>query len=161
VTVVIPLIGDHAAQVDAADVDLAGTRWFINTSGYAVGDGASLYPLAKMHRVIMARVLGRELGRHEMVDHINGDRLDNRRANLRVLTNHENGHNRADLNRNNTTGYRGVYPTKSRTSPWMAVITVNKQRRYLGVYPTPEAAALAYDQAAAKLVGHVNRGNFR
>ena len=156
----ITLADNPAIRYDAIDADLAQEAGFVSSDGYAVFRPTATWPFAKMHRVIMARIAGRELGRHELVDHINGDRLDNRRANLRLVTNHENGHNRADLNRNNTTGYRGVYPcTNSRK--WMAVITVNRQRRYLGVYPTAEAAALAYDQAAAALVGHVNRGNYR
>lgn len=146
-------------RVDDADADLAAVRWFVNSNGYAIADGASEYGLGKMHRVIMQRALGRPLGRHEMVDHIDGNRLNNRRGNLRVLSNHENGHNRVDLNANNTTGYRGVYPARSERNPWMAVITINRRRQYLGVYPTPEAAAAAYDRAAAQLVGHVNRGN--
>lgn len=154
------IVSERVIRLDETDRDLTALAWFINSAGYALAGGASEYGLRKMHRVIMERIVARPLGRHEMVDHINGDRLDNRRANLRILTNHENGHNRADLNANNTTGYRGVYRV-TRSTNYMAVITVNKRRQYLGVYPTPEAAAAAYDQAAAQLVGHVNRGNRR
>lgn len=82
-------------QVDAADIEwLSQWTWRLQTIGYAVRWGKTRRPNRKticlpMHRVIC----GLETGDGLEVDHINGDKLDNRRANLRVCTRAENGQN--------------------------------------------------------------------
>jgi hypothetical protein len=81
---------------------------------------------------------------HE-IDHIDGDRLNNRWSNLRNVTRQTNNENRRAANRNSRTGRLGVQPNGS---GFMARITHNGVARYLGQYPTPEAAHAAY--AAAK-----------
>jgi len=85
-----------------------------------------------------------------VVDHINGDKLDNRRANLRIVTNQLNQVNRKRLNMNNTSGHRGVRRSNaSRKNPWLAQIMVNRRAIYLGLFPTVEAAVAA--RAAAEM----------
>lgn len=92
------------------------------------------------------------------VDHINGDGLDNRRANLRPATNAENNRNRKKR-RDNASGFKGV--TWHRHSGlWRARIVVDWRERSLGYYTTPEAAALAYDDAARLDFGEFARLNF-
>jgi len=83
------------------------------------------------------------------VDHINGDRLDNRRANLRVVTPQRNQVNRKRLNRNNTSGVRGVSfrPNLSSTKPWRAQIMVNRRAIHLGLFETREEAIVARQAA--------------
>ena len=106
-----------------------------------------------MHRVILNVPIGMQ------VDHVNGNRLDNRRANLRVCNNAANQQNQGLTNRNSS-GYRGVSLRKDRiTKPWHACIKVNKQTIYLGCYRTPKAAARAYDKAALKYHGEFARTN--
>lgn len=62
----------------------------------------------KQHRVIMSLYLGRCLTPYEIVDHIDGDCLNNRRENLRCCSYSENSRNQS-LSGNNKTGYAGVY----------------------------------------------------
>lgn len=83
------------------------------------------------------------------VDHINGNTLDNRRANLRLCTIAENCRN-AKLSKLNTSGYKGVQKKGKR---WQASIVSNRCGYYLGMFDTPELAALAYNKKAKELHG--------
>lgn len=79
----------------------------------------------------------------EEVDHINGDRLDDRPENLRVVSSTLNARNHKK-HKDNTTGYTGVYYTKASISnPYMAGIRVNNKNIHLGVFPTAEKAYAA------------------
>lgn len=97
------------------------------------------------------------------VDHINGDRLDNRRTNLRVATHQQNLCNRP-VHAQNASGFKGVGPWthsgKYRAPVWRARIKVNGKRISIGTYPTAEAAARAYDDAARLHHGEFARLNF-
>jgi hypothetical protein len=94
----------------------------------------------------------------QVVDHINGDPLDNRDSNLRICT---LGQNRANSHkdRDNTSGYKGV--TWSATShKWMAQIWAGGRRYYLGLFEHKKRAALAHDRAAIALHGEFAGLNF-
>lgn len=93
-----------------------------------------------------------------LVDHANGDGLDNRRANLRLATPSQNGANIA-APRSNTSGYKGVNLYR-RTGRWRAHITVAQRQRHLGYFATAEEAARAYDSAALAAWGAFARLNF-
>lgn len=85
------------------------------------------------------------------VDHRDGDPKNNRWNNLRLATssqNKMNGVRRSD----NTSGYRGVWFEKRR-SHWVAEILADGIKRHLGSFPTAEAAAAAYAEAAARIHG--------
>lgn len=92
------------------------------------------------------------------VDYINGNGLDNRRANLRPATASQNQANQRKR-RDNTSGFRGVQwaPLNKR---WRSLIIVKGERKSLGYYTTREAAAHAYDTAAIKFFGEYARLNF-
>lgn len=92
-----------------------------------------------------------------MVDHINGNGLDNRRCNLRVCSHGENMRNRT-MNRNNRSGYKGVYfdPDKN-GRPWRAQIRANGRKHSLGRFDTAEQAYEAYQKAAERLHGEFAR----
>ena len=84
-----------------------------------------------------------------MVDHINGNGLDNRRKNLRIATKAENMRNRG-VQSNNTSGYKGVHWMKS-YKKWEAYIWLDKRKIELGYYTTREEAAAVYNIAAKRL----------
>jgi hypothetical protein len=92
------------------------------------------------------------------VDHINGDKLDNRRANLRVATKTQQRQNQR-VTRRNTSGFKGVSRISS-TGRWRARIKVSGRQMPCGVYATAESAALAYDAAAREYFGEFARLNF-
>lgn len=75
------------------------------------------------------------------LDHINGDKIDNRINNLREATEAENNQNKRKHQSNNKSGYLGVSPHEKK---WQAVITINKKQIYLGLYDDPELAHAAY-----------------
>ena len=85
------------------------------------------------------------------VDHINGNRSDNRIANLRLATASQNGYNRRKP-RNNTSGEKGVTWVKRRNQ-WQAVITVNGTQKFLGRFASREAAATVYQKSALQYHG--------
>lgn len=151
-TVTIPLTKGHVTIVDMADADLSQYKWrAVETSHpYAMRQWRNgpnqRQSYEYLHRVIMSRILGRSLVKGEDVDHIDGNSLNNRRANLRVATRSQNMAN-SELQPNNTSGFKGVY-WNDVTRRWTAHIMVNRQRHFLGYYDLPEDAAIAYNHAA-------------
>jgi hypothetical protein len=95
----------------------------------------------KAHRLIWAIVHGELPKGH--IDHINGNRSDNRIQNLRVVTQQQNSHNQQNINKRNKSGFRGVCWNR-KSSKWQASISVNSKTIYIGVFSTPENAHLAY-----------------
>lgn len=91
----------------------------------------------------------------EEIDHINGDKLDNRISNLRASTRSENAKN-FPVTKKNTSGYKGVSWHKQRKR-WVASIKVNGKKIDLGRYKTPEEAHAAYCEAANKHHGEFAR----
>jgi hypothetical protein len=85
------------------------------------------------------------------VDHINHNRLDNRKKNLRICTTGQN--NRNSLKRkNNKSGYKGVY-WKKQSKKWCAEIGINNERMYLGLFVDIKDAVNAYNRKAKELHG--------
>lgn len=150
-TIEIELTKGQVTIIDVVDADLAQFKWNAQKSRN------TYYPRRAsgimMHRVILGRKLGRELESTEQCDHINGDGLDNRRANLRVATHAQNQRNRG-RNKNSKSGYVGVRP---RGEKWRASITVNGKSIELGTFDTPEDAHEAYKEAAKKYHGRFAR----
>lgn len=129
----------------------AGKSAFAGTDkdGYRKGkvDGASYFA----HRVAFAIFHG--YWPSETIDHINGEKSDNRIANLREASRSQNQQNRPKQ-KNNTSGFKGV--TRHR-SGWMAKIKLNGKTHYVGLYSTPELASVAYDVAAKTMHGDFAR----
>lgn len=149
--------GKATALVDDEDFAMLCHRtWTYSPLGYAYTRTTSNYKSTcfYLHRVIMGAKKG------EIVDHINGDKLDNRRANLRVGTQRQNLAN-TGMSKNNTSGYKGVIRQKNK---WVAQIyyRLNGKRNniHLGTYETAKEAALAYDKKAIELHGNFARPNF-
>lgn len=91
----------------------------------------------------------------EDIDHINGDRADNRISNLRLASRKENSRNRK-LHHTNTSGYRGVTWDRSKMR-WKAKITVDGRSHSLGNFKDPAQASAAYEKAAAAHFGEFRR----
>lgn len=108
-----------------------------------------------MHRAILERVLDRKLEANELVDHINGDRMDNRRTNLRMCDKYQNQHNTVKKS-SNTSGFKGVNIAGNK---WQSRITNRGKRIYLGSYCSVTEAARAYNAAALKYHGRFARLN--
>ncbi len=86
------------------------------------------------------------------IDHINGDKLDNRCANLRVVSPSKNQVNRKRLNKNNRSGVRGVDRAFGK---WRAQITVNRTNNYLGLFENKDDAVAARRQAELEYFGEL------
>lgn len=89
------------------------------------------------------------------IDHINGQKEDNRISNLREATFSQNMAN-TGIWRHNTSGYRGVSKQR-RGGKWMSTIRFHRKRYHLGVFETAEAASAAYEAKAAQLFGEFYR----
>lgn len=161
-TAIIPLTRGLVTVIDKQDADLGAVLWMAQSGGrgrlYAarwVRNGGG-WTLEYMHRIILARKLARPLRRGEQVDHINGNPLDNRRANLRLATNTQNQRN---SRARSASGYKGVTWHK-RDCKWQAQIQHNGQLRHLGYFNSRIEAARAYDDAARQLFGPYAALNF-
>lgn len=147
----IPLTQGRVALVDDEDYEwLSQWKWCLRSSPSArnvyagrrcpvKNDGYVI----RMHREILSVPRGME------VDHINGDGLDNRRKNLRIVTRKQSARN-SRVKRNSRSGYKGVFKTRNKTrNPWYAQLYISGRKTInLGYFRTPEEAALAYNAAA-------------
>lgn len=92
-----------------------------------------------------------------VVDHINHNKLDNRRENLRVCTAHQNSMNQSKRC-NNTSGVTGIVWDKLRNK-WKAQICINSKTKHLGYYTTKEEAIEARRQAEIEYFGEFTPNN--
>ena len=93
------------------------------------------------------------------VDHINGDGLDNRRCNLRIVSTTENISRKRKTSATTYSIYKGVSHSKSKKNPWCAYICPRGKYIHLGLFKTEEDAAIAYNDAAIKYFGEFARLN--
>lgn len=113
-------------------------NWYVSTLGYAV----ATIPRTGSKKIWMHKtILGSKEG--YLTDHINRDRLDNRRKNLRFASIQENNRN------TNCTGY---YFQKG-TNKWRVRIMKDKKLHHIGYFPTPDEAKNARKRAAKQLFG--------
>lgn len=152
----VPLTKGYEAIVDLSDISIVEAfNW------HAVVGPRTVYAqrfcrisTERCTQLAMARVLiSAPSGLH--VDHINGNGLDNRRANLRLATVSQNQHN-AQLRRDNSSGFKGVYFCKHRRK-WRVAIKFLGRTISLGDYSCIKAAAAAYANASAKYHGEFGR----
>lgn len=153
----IPLTKGKNAIVDTGDFDwLNKFNWHATYNNhkncyYAQGSGPGNYYLS-MSRMIA----GLDYGDPRIADHRNGDSLDNRRENVRIVTQAQNLMNKRK-NKRNKSGFKGVVRYGTR---WRAQITVKGQRIILGTFVTREDAAKAYDHGSQIHHGEFGRTNF-
>ena len=140
----LKLKNGEISLVDDDDYDfLMQWRWCLSSKGYAqrcTTDGKTFY----IHRVVNKTPKGVH------TDHINGERLDNRKINLRCATTSQNA-----INMSKSWGsskYKGVAWLKN-SNKWCAQIQFNKKLKWLGSFHKEEDAALAYNKKAIELFG--------
>lgn len=168
-TTEILLSSGHIALVDDVDVTLVlGTNWHLKVRGGGIGQyarsnrpgGGSTY----MHRLILGVSDPRVL-----VDHVDGNGLNNTRTNLRLCSNKENSRNRACKTKA-VSGFLGVgylpYSISAgrripRQKPWFAHVTVDGKSIFGGYFLTPEEAAIKRDAMAIEHHGNFAALNFK
>lgn len=151
----IHMTGGYVALIDEDDVaKVFGFGWFANRK-----EDGRVYAQARMgarrfflHRWLLDEPAGL------LVDHIDGNSLDNRRANLRTCLHHENSHNR----KSGPTSLSGFIGVQKYAIPgkYRAMLRYNGARLHLGIYDDPEHAARVRDHVARRLVGPFAVCNF-
>lgn len=131
-------------EVDEIDWDLSFYTWYLAGKGYPMAwiDGKN---------VKMATIIAKRMGLHnpEQIDHIDQNKLNNKRDNLRAATNQLNQANRG-VNSNNHLGIKGV---RKMYNKYQARICINRRSISLGYFNTIEEASKAYIQAAKRYFG--------
>lgn len=155
----IKLTQGYVALVDDADYDYINQfKWCVYIDRkknlyYAIGSKKvnGVRKSIRMHREIM------QPPKNMVVDHINGDGLDNRRINLRICTVQQNACNRTS-NRDSTSKYLGVSWYKA-LSKWQSVINPDGKIKHLGYFNTELEAAIIYNINARKYFGEFANPN--
>ena len=130
-------------------------NWKLNPSGYLI---CQIKRQGKMHIVALHRILV-DAPDGMNVDHINGDKLDNRKTNLRFVTYAQNNRNRP-LSRHNKTGVTGVFWHK-KLGKWLVNISVNYKSIYIGIFDKFEDAVKARYEAEDKYYGEYSASKSR
>jgi hypothetical protein len=124
-------------------------RWFLN-KGYACR-----HYFFNINRKTKHIYLHREITncpKDKFVDHINHNKLDNRRCNLRIVTLSQNQWNQTTQIRSKSSKYKGVYWSKV-AKRWQAYLAFHKKRIHLGLFESEIEAAIAYNEKAKELFG--------
>ena len=134
----------------ACDEELVQShKWYI-ADGYVLSRIAGR--MVRLHRLLL------NLPKDKLIDHIDGNPLNNTRPNLRECSNAENLMNKGKY-ANNKSGYKGVIWHK-RDKVWHSCIRSSGKLKHLGVYRCKHLAALAYNKAAIKYHGEFAHLNF-
>lgn len=130
-------------------------RMTIDHRGY-LRFSANKFGMVIAHRAAWAIHYGEIPQQH--IDHIDGNKLNNRIENLRICTHNQNQHNQG-IRVTNKSGYKGVSFMKS-LGKWQAQICCNSKVKHLGFFMGKEDAAHAYDRAALEIHGEFAWTNF-
>jgi hypothetical protein len=158
----IELLQNKIVLVDDEDYErLKNFKWYYNNHnssgiGYAfrfVKISPTQRKFLSMHR----QILGLPPGSIPMVDHKDGNGLNNCKSNLRICTNQQNQFN-SKLRSDNTSGFKGVYYS-FKEKKWRSTIKIGKKRMCLGAFSNKIDAAKAYNQAAIEHIGEFAKIN--
>jgi hypothetical protein len=155
---------ERVAVIEAADLAVVGRyRWSAKRSrpGHYYAKGEESRSSATPRKPVSMHQLLCECPPGCQPDHRNGDKLDNRRTNLRPATRAEQSHNTGKQTRHGkaSSPFKGVQWCKQKAK-WQARIYVNKTNTHLGFFDDPADAARAFDAAAIKHRGEFARVNF-
>lgn len=142
---ILPLTKNQSTIIDADDYERVSK---LNWISHWLPEMKRFRAVCRMRDEVLYLhrfILGLNRGDPRVIDHVNGDPLDNRKANLRICYRAENGMNRGKTKRN-TTGYKGV--RLNRPGQWIAQIAAHGTHHYLGSFSSPEEAHAAYCEAA-------------
>lgn len=151
----IELTKGKFALVDDGDYEmLMKWCWYFTSTGYAANKGGvDRGRIVYMHRYIVDCPEGM------VVDHIDGDKLNNHRGNLRIVTASQNLMNTKRLRKGAKSVFKGVSAASTK-GKWRAYIKAYGKYEHLGHFNTEEEAAIAYDAAALKYFGEYASLNF-
>jgi hypothetical protein len=141
-----PVTGDFTRLVANSNrIKVGDIAGFVNSEGYKqlMINNKTYYA----HRLAWLYIYGEFPKNH--IDHINGNKKDNRIANLRECTNREN-HQNITSQKNSTSKYLGV-SWSNKHNKWFAQISFNYQKKYLGLFDNEEEAFAAYLKAKKQL----------
>ena len=155
----IPLTQGKFATVDAEDYEyISQWKWYYSSTGYAARsihlgmfNCKQKQKIIYMHRIINTTPEGMD------TDHIDMDKLNNQKKNLRGCSRSQNNMNMKG-NKNTSSKYRGVYWVKERKK-WSVNICKDKYRRYIGSFTSEEKAGEAYNKAALEHFGEFAKLN--
>lgn len=146
-------IKTYEVLIDDEDADLVATyKWSV-----AIKRGVPYFQSTSKPSIQLARLI-LSAPAEFLVDHINGNTLDNRKSNLRLATKRTNAQNMKS-NRGSTSKYKGVCWDKFRNK-WRATIKVDGKQVHLGRFLTEEDAAKMYDKKAKEFFKEFARTNF-
>lgn len=154
-TAELTILHGHRILVDKEDLEkIIAITWHLDRNGYPHSKRyvAGRRSTIRVHRLIV------DVPKGYVCDHINGDKLDNRKSNLRICFQGQNSCNKKRQS-NNTSGFIGV-SWHSGAEKWMASVCIKKKTIYLGLFKSAEDAAVARDAAAKKMYGEFARLNF-
>lgn len=138
---------------DKEDFDLVKDyTWRSDKFGY-IYTGIPLN--GKIKTILMHRLIMNQTNPKIEIDHINGKENDNRKENLRSVTHQQNSMNKS-LDKNNTSGHKGVHYCKSENK-WKSYITFEGKRKNLGTFENLEEAVVARKEAEKKYYGEFAR----
>jgi hypothetical protein len=146
----------EVAIVDDEDYALLSRySWTTNQKGHVK---THIY-LGKSHHTLLLHRLIMNPTNEQQVDHINRNKLDNRKENLRICYSMQNSWNRSKYDFPKYSKYKGVSFIKNRNK-WTAYITYNGCRYFLGYYNFEDDAARAYNEKAQEFFGEFAVQNY-
>lgn len=159
-SVVVYSSKNNPIQIDWDDHELSFHTWSEDGHGYVRSADPDL-PYKYLHRLVAYRKYGRKLENDEVIDHKNGNPMDNRRDNLRIANRTQNQYNRrANRTKTGASIYQGVHLRPGNNQSWTAAISANRTPLVIGHYESQDEAAWMRDQWALELHGEFAHLNF-
>lgn len=150
----IKLTKNKFALVDDEDYNyLNQWKWYFCQNGYVARSTWKPRQMIYIHRLLL------NCNKTQFVDHIDGNKLNNQKSNLRICTQKENSRNKRKT-KPLTSMFKGVSWSKI-ANKWTARITYNKKIYHLGYFTNETLAAKKYDEKAIELHGKFAKINFK